>query len=432
MSTVYGIFNATASLIMEINNERIENIIIFCPSKITGGHEYLSVRLAECLLEIQDKYKIYYCDYPDGFSHTRWHSEKIEYIDYVNEQIPVKIPPHSIVLAQLNLISQLCRFEMDCENSTIIFWLLHFLNIKSQIYCWGRYWLSKTERRQLGNEIRYLSELGVIKCMAYGAYASLIQDFYQKPQIFPWLPNIAPIKSNIQPPSFSRINANEIKFCWLGRLDQEKARNVLTYMNELEDVSKNFKLSLSLIGRGPAEEMIKKEAKNYSFPIVFVGEKRDSDLDFFIRNETEIGLASGTSAFEFSLRGKPVIMDWVIEKIYTAGVRDRYIFTDESEKYDYESGFELKRIGASYFVVKLKEILNNYETISKRGYDFIMGKSADNCSNCLLETIKFVEKQDFENISNHIEKVSNIVNKGHKRILFVSKILRLVKLLKNK
>ena len=416
--------------IKEMSNTKIKNIIIFCPSKITGGHEYLSVRLAECLLEIQDKYKIYYCDYPDGFSHTRWHSDKIKYIDYVNERTPVKIPSNSVVLAQLNLISQLGRFEMDNDNSIIIFWLLHILNIKGQIYSWGRYWLSKTEKRQLGKEIRYLSELGVIKYMAYGAYARLIQDFYQKPHVFPWLPNIAPIKRNDQPPSFSRINTDEIKFCWLGRLDQEKARNIITYMNELEEVSKNYKLSLTLIGRGPAEEMIKKEAKNYSFPIVFVGEKRDSDLDFFIRNETEIGLASGTSAFEFSLRGKPVIMDWVIEKTYTAGVRDGYIFTDESEKYDYESGFELKRIGASYFVNKLKEILNDYETISKRGYDFIMSKRADNCANCLLETISLVEKQNFKEISNHIRKVSVLVNKGHKRIEFMSKIVKLVKPLK--
>ncbi len=396
---------------------KICNIVFFCPSKLTGGHEYLSVRLADYLLVSQSQYSIYYCDYPDGFSHTRWHSDKVKYIDYYGADIPVDIPTNSIVIAQLNLISQLERFQIDRTNSLVIYWYLHSLNIKGQISWRNHYFITKSEKKRLGEELRYLAENNIIKLPSYGAYAELIKDFYQEPMLLSWLPIIAPIKPNQHEPIFSRISNDEIKFCWLGRLDEEKARNILTYMNELEEVNKMHKLSLSLIGIGPAEDMLKQESLKYSYPITFVGEKRDDDLDLFISNETEIGLASGTSAYEFSLRGKPVIMEWVIDKVYEAGVRDKYIFTNEEEKYDISSGFELNRVGASTFENKLEEILDNYSKISRQGYDFVMGKSAKNCSKVLIENIHFLETMpDTMDIYKHINLASSFINKAKKRI----------------
>lgn len=400
---------------------KIDNIVIFCPSRITGGHEYLSVRLAESLLSIQQQYTIYYCDYPDGFSHTRWHSDKVKYIDYHSADISVDIPKNSIVIAQLNLISQLERFKIDNTNSLILYWYLHSLNIKSQISLRNHYFITKSERKRLGEEFRYLAENDVIKFMTYGAYDEMIKDFYQKPSPLSWLPNIAPIKPNQQAPTFSRISNDEIKFCWLGRLDEEKSRNILTYMNELEEVNKVHKLSFSLIGRGPVEDMLKHEALKYSYPITFVGEKRDKELDSYILNETEIGLASGTSAYEFSLRGKPVIMEWVIDKVYPAGIRDRYIFTDEDEKYDTSTGFELGRIGASTFKNKLEEILGDYSQISYRGYNYVMNKSADNCAKKLMKTIEEVSQKNIDDIYCHIYVIANILQKGKKRISLLRK-----------
>ena len=404
----------------------IKNIVFFCPSKLTGGHEYLFVRLADYLLSSQSQYTIYYCDYQDGFSHTRWHSDKVKYIDYIGVDVPVEIPPHSIVIAQLNLISQLNRFKLDYKNSLIIFWYLHSLNIKGQISWRDHYFITKSDRKNLGEEFRILAEKNIIKFMTYGAYAELAKDFYQEPRSLSWLPNIAPINSNQEKPTFSRISNDEIKFCWLGRLDEEKARNILTYMNELEDIYKVHKLSLSLIGGGPAENLLKQESLNYSYPILFVGEKRDESLDSFIRNETEIGLASGTSAYEFSLRGKPVIMEWVIDKVYPAGVRNKYIFTDEEEKYDISSGFELKREGASNFSNKLKEILNDYSKISQQGYDFVMGKSAKNCAENLVKTINSISCCSPDEIVVHVKKCSNIINKAKRRKLILKNIIKLI------
>lgn len=396
---------------------QIKNIVFFCPSRITGGHEYLSVRLADYLLSNYREYNIYYIDYPDGFSHTRWHSDSINYIDYESKDKPVDIPPHSVVIAQLNIISQLDRFTIQYENSFVLFWFIHTLNIRSQISYKNIYFLSHKERKILGEEINILSKYGIIKCPSIVAYADLVRDLYQLPEEYVWLPIIAPISINCPKPSFERLSKNIIKFCWLGRLDDEKARNVLTYMNELEELSNRHNLSLSLIGRGPAEEKLKKISKKYSYPITFVGEKRDKDLDEFIRKETEIGLASGTSAFEFSLRGKPVIMEWVIDKVFKAGVRNTYVFTDEDEIIDMASIKQIKRIKSSSFSEKLNEALSNYSSVSKRGYDFVLNKSAKACAANLIYTILEISLYPSEDIMNHINICSDIINRARKRML---------------
>ena len=403
----------------------INNIVIFCPSKITGGHEYLSVRLANALLETQPKLNVYYCDYPDGFSHAYLHSNDIKFIEYKGKNVPVKIPPYSAVVSQLNLISELERFIIDYTNSVIIFWFLHILNIKGQIYWQEHYFITEAERKKLGEALSALSEMGVVKCMSYGAYAGLIKDFYQEPKVFSWLPNITPIEKSVKKTLFERISSEEIKFCWLGRLDEEKARNIITYMNELEEVNKTQKLSLSLIGLGPAEQMLKQEAKKYNFKINFVGEKRDEDLDTFIREESEIGLASGTSAYEFSLRGKPVIMEWVLDKVYSAGERKRYMFTEEDEDYDYGSGLELRRNGEAGFVEKLNEILNDYENVAKKGYDYVMSKSAENCCNILLDNISNISKNKLSIIYDYLEIASKIIKRGKKKMIFAMRVQKI-------
>lgn len=405
----------------------INNIVFFCPSRITGGQEYLFIRLAEYLLESQDEYTIYYCDYPDGFSHSRCLSDKVHYIDYKDKDTPIAIPENSIVLVQLNIISQPERFVMEWKNSILIYWMLHSLNIKDQIYKAGHYWISKRERRCLGEELRILTEMGVIKCMAYGSYATLVKDFFQKPQVFSWLPNIVPSLANTTIPDFCRLSDDCIKFCWLGRINDEKALNILTYMNELEEISKTYKISLALIGKGPAEEKLKKIVGSYSYPISFLGEKHGMELDGYLRKETEIGLASGTSALEFSLRGKPVIMEWVIDKVYSAGVRDKYIFTHENEQYDYCSGNELKRLGENFFSFKLKEILNNYSGISKQEYEYATKMTPANCASILVDSISQIEERDFKEIELHVRRASSLIQKGRNRILLVHNIINMLR-----
>ena len=410
---------------MEINK-----IIFFYPSKITGGAELLFMRCAKCLIENHCNYRVYYIDYADGFARRNLNQKDVHFIEYIKDE-PVRIPDNSVVITQLNVITQFRElFSYDRQKSIILFWCLHSLNIKSQIFYRGHYFVSRSDRMKLGKEIRYLAEKNVVKFMGYVGYAKITEDLFQELAHFEWLPNIAPIDETLPKPMFKRISKDEIRFCWLGRLDVEKSKNVLTYMNELEPLSKICPISLSLIGDGPQKEYLVEQSKKYSFPIRFVGEKRDTELDVFIRNETEIGLASGTSAFEFSLRGKPVIIDWVLDRVYEAGERKKYIATHESDNIDYSSGRRLLKSGMTDFKTKLEEVMCNYDKIAEKCYDYVYQKRPSVTCEKLINTIDYISKQKQEEITPHLIMISKITNKGKRRIDIFKKIASLVRLLR--
>lgn len=394
----------------------IKNIIFYYPSKITGGAEYLFMRCSDYLAKHQDRYSIYYVDYEDGFARNNLHSEKIAFIDYKKEE-RVLIPNNSAVIVQLDRISQIeSCFEYDQEQTVFLFWCLHSLNIKYQIISYGHYFLLPKERKRLGEAISMLSKMNVIKYMGYGANILVLKELFQKPQILEWLPNMLPIDKPLPPPCFIKPSTDNIKFCWLGRFDYEKARNIITYMNELEECYKHYHLSLSLIGNGRAYEYLSQQARQYSYPISFVGEKRDKELDEYIREYVDIGLASGTSAYEFSLRGKPVIMERVIDRIYKACERNYYTFTfSESIGFDDKTG-ELIREDQNYFMAKLDDLLNNYEDISKKCYDYVLSKSPSNCTTILLKTIEKISELNQDDVRQQVQLASALINKAKWRI----------------
>lgn len=404
---------------------KINNIVFYCPSRNTGGVEYLFSRLSNHLAESQDHYRIFYVDYYDGFSHNAIRSNKVTYIEYrANEK--VSIPDHSVLILQLNLISEIDRFAYNPKESLCLFWCLHFLNIRNQIYAKGHFFISKRERMQLGEEIKWLSERNVIKFLAGSAYVIVQKDFYQNQIKLDYIPNIAPIKSYDKNISFKRINQELIKFCWLGRLDAEKSLNIITYMNELEEVNKTKKVSLSIIGLGKEEERLKNLSRKYTYPITFEGEKREKELDSFIREKVEIGLASGTSAFEFSLRGKPVIVEWLLDHEYKAGERQSYTLTYESEDIELNKTDEIVFVGQSSFKNKLDIILNDYERESEKCYSFVINKNETNCARSLINNIESIAHEDSFLIEKHLKKTATLINRGAKRKSNVWKLKKIL------
>ena len=401
---------------------KINKILFYYPSKITGGAEYLFKRCSEYLAEIQSQYEIFYADYSDGFVRKNITTDKVHFIE-VGHDKKVYVEDGTIVILQLNMIYQLYdRIIFNKEKSTCLFWNLHALNIKGAIFAKNRYWISKYSRRKLGESLFRLSELNVVKFMNhFGSYA-FFNELLTTSHELELLPNIAPIKESTRINSFERVSENVWKFCWLGRLDVEKSRNIETYMNELEVLNKRHPLSLSLIGRGPNEDYLMSIANKYSYPIEFVGEKREEELDTFIKGEVEIGLASGTSAFEFALRGKPVIMEWVIDRVYGAGERKTYIYTHEDEQLDFSpSGMPIRK-KQDCFEQKAMKIMNCYQKVTESEYQFVLSKSVDNCCNKLVNTIHQIEHLDQVVVEKEVKLIERIVNKARKRIKFIYKL----------
>lgn len=400
---------------------RIDKIIFYYPSRQTGGTQYLFKRSAEYLAENQDEYKIYYIDYKDGFSRKNIKSDKVLFLDFV-EKTPLYIYDGSIIVAQLNMIGQYSRFlTFDNSKSAILFWCLHATNISSNLTIRRNIFLvSKRKRRQVGKILHELSEFGVVKFMVYHSCFDIFKDLYHDTPVLEWLPNIIDQNEDSGTPSFSRLESSVVRFCWLGRLDEEKARNIITYMNELESLCKDMPVKLSLIGLGPAKNMLQEKAKYYSYPIEFVGEKREQNLDLYIRNETEIGLASGTSALEFAIRGKPVIVDWVIDKVYNAGERSKYTLIHEDEDINTSIKDRLIRNQEATFVTKVNEILSEYEGKSKAEYMYARQKTIAFGCNKLVASVFAISSLDHKIVVPRIRKIEQICRTAERRRIIIS------------
>ncbi len=401
-----------------------ENIVFFYPSKITGGAEYLFLRCSEYLAENQSKYNIYISDYADGFLKRNVKSPKIKFIEHQKGML-TSIPDKSLVVVQLNLLINVKeKLQFDDQKTRVLYWCLHTLNLKPNYYVNGIYMLRRKERMQLGQVVRQLTSMNVIKFMALSTYCKVGNDLGLKAEEFSWLPNIAPINHSI---AFPSIKAPDriIRFCWLGRLDEEKAHNIATYMNEIESLSYNRKVSLSIIGLGKAETMLKEKAATLHYEISFVGEKRDDALDEFIRENVDVGLASGTSALEFSLRGKPVIIESVIPREFPAGERNSYFLTSEMEKYTISNAGNFTRTCTSTFKDKLDQILSDYETICRECFDFVISRGPSNCCQNLLKAVDDIGNVKTDEMLSLISKASELLRTARKRIDYLIRIKRL-------
>lgn len=401
-----------------------ENIVFFYPSKITGGAEYLFLRCSEYLAENQTRYKIFISDYTDGFLKRNIKSPKIKFLEYQKGQL-TSIPDKSLVVVQLNLLINVKdKLQFDEQKTRILYWCLHTMNLKLFYYVNGIYILRKKERMQLGQVVRQLTSMNVIKFMALSTYCKVGNDLGLKAEEFSWLPNIAPINDSMAFPSIKTPD-DKIRFCWLGRLDEEKSHNVATYMNELESLSYNSNVSLSIIGIGEAERMLREKAATLHYEISFVGEKREAALDEFVRENVDVGLASGTSALEFSLRGKPVIIESVIPREFPAGERNSYILTCEMGNYTISEDGDFTMCCTSTFKDKLNQILSDYEMVCRECFDFVISRGPSNCCEKLLKAVDDIENVKTDEMLSLISKASKLLSKARKRTEYLVRIKRL-------
>ena len=334
----------------------------------------------------------------------------------------------SAVIVRLERISEIGeRFKYDWHKSLFIYWCLDLTNISSQITENGHYVISSFTRKKLGRMLASLADNDVVKFMGRGAYVKVLGPLGQPYKQVEWLPNMIPFNDNDPEPSYKRLKGERIRFSWLGRLDYAYAKILTTYMNELEQINKEHPLTLSIVGLGDQELVLKQRASSYSYPIEFVGEKRGESLAEFIRNETDIGLASGTSIYEFALRGKPVIVKWRIPKIYEAGELHDFTLTHEGNMVEYTDKFETNFLCGNTFKAKVDQLLNDYEESAKMGYQFVLTKSPKYCCKQLLNAIVHISDSDPQEITNMRDSIEDILIKGKQRISALRKFKNRVK-----
>ena len=400
---------------------KIENVVFYFPCNSTGGGQYLFIRYAEALTKYHPNITVYYIDYLDGFARKLLsNNKKIRFINF-SSRIKINIPENSVVIDPLNHLRHFKKYiNYNPLNTTFIFWCIAFgdLRVNKKATClseftqMGKYYSSLLQQ----NNIIFLSQsLNYRYSLQFGI------QFHSMPNV----PLLVPVDHiDLNNIDFNRPKKS-LRFCWLGRLDADKYYDILNYMLELEHLSNEYEITLFVIGNGKCENQINKESNNYSYPISFVGEKRDEELDVFIRNNVDIGLASGTSSFEFMFRGKPVIQSWSMKRLYAYNEYSAYHFPFEKIDTRKTTIFQTSFIGESTFRMKFDELMQNYLTICKKSVNYTQEKSPYNGSISLMSAIKSLDNINFEETNKMIEKMSSYMRMYHKRrmiLLLIKKI----------
>ncbi len=315
-------------------------------------------------------------------------------------------------------------FKYDKDSVRFLFWTLHENNIHNQISINDYLLVPAFVRNEIGNSLWNLYLMQALNFMGVSLFIDSTRDLGLKTKkIDRILPNLIDITDIDIPKTFKQIDkAKVIHFAWLGRLDDVNANTLMTYMRELEMFSIKHSIRLSVIGDGTAEQKLRLFAKMLSYSVVFAGRVTFSQLSNYI-DDVHIGLASGTSAYEFCIRKIPVIIQWHLTQSYEAGVLANYHFLNESDRVIVTKHGYIRE-GQSTFSEKLQTLLLNYQEIAAKDFDYLIKEhTVDAVCNKILEISKNIILPEGKRQHVLIKNTSLLINIPKKVLL--SNILRL-------
>ncbi len=341
------------------------NNVYFCyPSKTIGGAELLFFRCANYLAKNKEMV-IFYIDYIDGYCWRLMDDESINKVEYDDK--PLSILPNSVVIVPLSTLTCLDRYIKNVNEIKLLFWSISPQNLtrKIDIYKEKLFCLNKEKRKIVGTRLKKLTEQGVIRYMDYSNYYNCSKVFLFNTSQVDYLPIFVDDFNLITKDTYNR-NKSKITFLWLGRLDVDKYFTVVTFINELEDLSHTTPVRLIIIGKGSVENKIKEKAKKCSIEIIFAGIKTGKELFNIIDVESDIGLAMGTSALDIAKRCKPVIVEGFLKKEYEHGQINDYLCLNELQYYDVVSPGYYDSQKGRCFKETFNNILKDYDEFSQK------------------------------------------------------------------
>ena len=400
---------------------KLENVVFYFPCTVTGGGQYLFIRYSESLAKEHPELNVFFVDYKDGFARREIGANpSIKFIDY-EDGVKTIIPDNSIVVYTLNhLYHHRDYMTYNENNTTFLFWCIAFHDLAVR-----KYLVSSKLKRKIGELYVELTKLHTIKHLGQLAHFRIAYSFGVNPIETDYIPIVIPFDkyAHNQPHDL----CNPIRFCWLGRLDYDKYNDIVTYMNELEVLNKKYPLTFSLIGLGPAEEKLRTLSKNYGFECIFVGEKRNEELADYIKNNTDIGLASGTSSLEFAMRGRPVIQMWKLDKVYGYAECDTFHFVGDKMDMTLSTPSCPVIQNQSKFSEKFEEIDRDYPAACRRAYKYSESRSPQATCENMYQTLMKISQLDIPSTNRMICNLADLLSEAKKEPMFVMKLRSLVK-----
>lgn len=375
----------------------MDSILFFCPSHKIGGEQMLYVRCSNYLLETTNL-NVYYVDYVDGFSKTQTMNPRIRHIHYsMNNRIHV--PQSCLVVVGLNYINRISDLFEFNDTNRFLLWSLEPSNLTGLILIKNKYnLLGYYRKKRMRSLVQEMIEDDTICLMDYNNYNSLKNVFNLNLDTIKYLP-VPVVGITLGEKKFDRIDNSVLSFLWLSRIDNDKKNTIMTIMNEIDAYRKAIPCRLVIIGDGDSLDEVVHYSKRFSYEIVFKGRMFGDELNHFIDNSIDVGIAMGTSALEIAKRGKPVIVKGVLPKVYAPGCLNNYIFLNE--EYGHSLGDpDFPNQGQSCFKNKINTIIDGYNDQARKDYEYVLNKHSIDVTCDRLETICHMNETN-SNIKQH-------------------------------
>ena len=296
----------------------LNKLAFFYPSKVAGGAELLFARLGSYLCENFGT-QVYFVDYKDGFIRNNPLFQKLNFIDYTDDE-KSQIPDIEALITPISNINRLNK-ALNFENidTKLLFWCIHPLNVlhimpkgaKLQNYpmIFQKFFLKTFYNKKYRRMKNLLTEFTSMNACYFMDFENLN---YQK-MLFDidlskdYLPVCCPIPS--EEANTGLISADEIHICILGRLVKEKVYPLIAVLDNLVNYDTKKKKIVHIIGDGDSKRLINTEKYKNKLDLRFVGTISDiSTLHSYMLCHCDIIFAMGTSVIEASGLKIPAVL----------------------------------------------------------------------------------------------------------------------------
>lgn len=384
-----------------------KKVVVFYPSKITGGAEFLLKTVVEVL---KDRHQVILVDIEDG-----WLSNNINEIEklFIKENSKILLDKDTVLITSANLIRNLDIYFSG--NFKILGWIMHPFNVipifpklgsiqfKSFLRFLIKYTLLNSEYKYYKKLIKYLIQTNSLYIMDQSCN-EVFFDYYGY-KFNDYLPVVISDNKFSNQKNIKKSFKDEITCIWLGRLDGDFKTPILNHV--LKDIDKysktqNIKIKFKIIGNGPGLNDTKELSNSLkNIEIIFLLEKKGEELKNEIL-DSNIGFAMGTSALEIASCMVPVVLlDGSYGKVPTTYTY-RWLFEEKG----HNLGFIIDHYKSSKFSNRktiediMNTLINSREELSLQSYNYVKENHSSELLYSKLISYINVTTSDFNYMSN--------------------------------
>ncbi|MFA6988641.1 MAG: hypothetical protein WC197_01100 [Candidatus Gastranaerophilaceae bacterium] len=338
---------------------KIKSITFYYPTTLTGGAQYLFVRLANHLVNMG--IKVYHIDYSYGFS-RRFLNESVEKINYVkNKKLNIDFDT-TLIVAPCQIFHLYNQLNLSAKVN-LFFWCLHPYNFVGLFPFFSKVQNSNKTKIKLFVEKYYKKEYVLLKKIINELYdkKSLI---FMDPATYDCNKYLFDIKSDEKYylpiplmvvdfiPNSHIIDENCINIGYLGNLVDFKISSILNLIQNADLYSEKYnkKFKIHIIGRRDEQHILDEYKIKNNVEIIYKGILLEDELNNYLLNTIDILFAMGTSCLEGAKLNIPsVVLD--------------YSYNEFPMNYKFKWLFESKDYSLGDFVSDVKENKHNFEDI---------------------------------------------------------------------